>query len=82
MSHWNYDVVMYDSDAVVLRNPQPLFDASPGVELIGSSGKGPQSIGNVWGRTICTGVLLMRSSAALGMCINRLCMLHFDNKHY
>ena len=66
MNHWDYDVVMYDSDAVVLKNPQPLFDASPDVELIGSAGKGPESIGRVWGRTICTGVLLMRSSPALG----------------
>ena len=67
MSHWGYDVVMYDSDAVVLKNPQPLFDANEEVELVGSAGKGPDSIGHVWGRTICTGVLLMRSSPDLGM---------------
>ena len=67
MNHWNYDVVMYDSDAVVLKDPQPLFDNNPGVELIGSAGKGPDSIGHVWGRTICTGVLLMRSSTGLGV---------------
>ena len=57
---------MYDSDAVVLKNPQPLFEANAGVELVGSAGKGPESIGRVWGRTICTGVLLMRSSPDLG----------------
>ena len=57
---------MYDSDAVVLKNPQPLFEANAGVELVGSAGKGPESIGHVWGRTICTGVLLMRSSPDLG----------------
>ena len=66
MSHWNYDVVMYDSDAVVLKDPQSLFDSYPRVGLIGSTGKGPESIGRIWGRTICTGVLLMRSSPALG----------------
>ena len=67
MNHWNYDVVMYDSDAVILKNPQPLFDANPDAELIGSSGKGPDSVGHIWGRTICTGVLLMRCSPSLGM---------------
>ena len=67
INHWGYDVVMYDSDAIVLKDPQPLFDAHPGVELVGSAGKGPESIGRVWGRTICTGVLLMRSTTNLGM---------------
>lgn len=67
INHWGYDVVMYDSDAIVLKDPQPLFDAHPGVELVGSAGKGPESIGRVWGRTICTGVLLMRSTPNLGM---------------
>lgn len=67
LNHWGYDVVMYDSDAVVLKNPQPLFDANQGVELVGSAGKGPENIGHVWGRTICTGVLLLRTSPGLGM---------------
>ena len=66
INHWGYDIVMYDSDAVVLKNPQLLFEANAGVELVGSAGKGPESIGRVWGRTICTGVLLMRSSPYLG----------------
>ena len=72
MNHWKYDVVMYDSDAVVLKDPQSLFDSYPGVELVGSAGKGPESIGHIWGRTICTGVLLMRTSPALG----RLAAIH------
>lgn len=66
INHWGFDIVMYDSDAIILKNPQPLFDKYPGVELVGSAGKGPESISGVWGRTICTGVLLLRSSAAMG----------------
>ena len=69
INHWGYDVVMYDSDAALLKNPQPLFDAYPGVELVGSAGRGPENIGRVWGRTICTGVLLMRSSKSSGKCM-------------
>ena len=66
LNHWGYDVVMYDSDAIPLKNPQPLFNKYPMASLIGSAGKGPESIKSVWGRTICTGVLLLRSSIVMG----------------
>ena len=66
LNHWGYDVVMYDSDAIPLKNPQPLFDKYPEASLIGSAGRGPESIMAVWGRTICTGVLLLRSSSVMG----------------
>ena len=67
VNHWGFDLVWYDSDAIVLKNPQPLFDKYPDAGLIGSEGKGPRSLASVWGRTICTGVLLMRSSRNMGM---------------
>ena len=66
LNHWGYDVVMYDSDAIPLKNPQPLFDKYPEASLIGSAGRGPENIMAVWGRTICTGVLLLRSSSVMG----------------
>ena len=66
INHWGFDVVMYDGDAITLKNPQPLFNSYPGVELIGSAGKGPDSVFTHWGRTICTGVLLMRASYQMG----------------
>lgn len=66
LNHWGYDVVMYDSDAIPLKNPQPLFNKYPTASLIGSAGKGPETIMSVWGRTICTGVLLLRSSSVMG----------------
>ena len=66
LNHWGYDVVMYDSDAIPLKNPQQLFNKYPTASLIGSAGKGPESINSLWGRTICTGVLLLRSSSVMG----------------
>ena len=72
INHWGFDVVMYDGDAIILKNPQPLFDSYPGVELIGSAGKGPDKVFNYWGRTICTGVLLMRASNEMGELLTRL----------
>lgn len=66
INHWGYDVVMYDSDAVLLRNTQPLFDMYPGADLIGSAGVGPEKLNSLWGRTLCTGVLLLRATARTG----------------
>ncbi len=66
INHWGYDLVWYDSDATVLKNPQPLFDKYPEAGLVGSAGQGPSNLAGVWGRTICTGVLLMRSSQKMG----------------
>ena len=66
LNHWGYNVVMYDSDAIPLKNPQQLFNKYPTASLIGSAGKGPESINSLWGRTICTGVLLLRSSSVMG----------------
>ena len=86
ITHWGYDVVMYDSDAIVLQDPQPLFDGFPGVELVGSAGQGPASIGHMWGRTLCTGVLLLRSTHHLGthtviiIIIERKAHCHYTGK--
>ena len=72
INHWGFDVVMYDGDAIPLKNPQPLFDSYPGVELIGSAGRGPDKVFTHWGRTICTGVLLMRASEQMGELLARI----------
>ena len=79
LNHWGYDVVMYDSDAIPLKNPQPLFNKYSTASLIGSAGKGPESINSVWGRTICTGVLLLRSSSVMGKLIGASNLLHVRN---
>ena len=36
INHFGYDFVMYDSDAVILKDPQPLYDALPHEDIIGS----------------------------------------------
>ena len=67
INHWGYDVVMYDSDAVLLKNTQALFDKYPEADLIGSAGIGPEKLSSLWGRTICTGVLLLRATFKTGL---------------
>lgn len=66
MLHYGFTVVNYDCDAIVLRNPQPIFDGHPDADVIGTFGKGPNSLFLKWGVTLNTGVMLMRSNAKLG----------------
>ena len=67
INHWGYDVIMYDSDAILLKNPQSLFDKYPEADLVGSAGIGPERLSSQWGRTVCTGVLLLRATSKTGM---------------
>ena len=66
VNHFGYDFVMYDSDAVILKDPQPLYDALPHEDIIGSVGKIPYDLAAAWGITICIGVVLVRSSPKTG----------------
>ena len=66
INHFGYDFVMYDSDAVILKDPQPLYDVLPHENIIGSVGKIPYDLAAEWGITICIGVVLVRSSPKTG----------------
>ena len=66
MNHYGFSVVNYDCDAIVLRNPQPIFDGHKDADIIGTFGKGPGQLYEKWGITLNTGVMLLRSSAKLG----------------
>ena len=72
MNHYGFDVVNYDCDAVLLKNPQTIFDAHKDVDMIGTFGKGPGYLFTKWGVTLNTGVMLLRSNAKLGeLCSGR-----------
>lgn len=66
INHFGFDVVMYDTDAIILKNPQPLFDQLPNDDIVGSVGKIPQDLVAEWGITICIGVVLVKSSPQTG----------------
>ena len=66
MNHYGYDVVNYDCDAILLKNPQTIFDSHKDSEMIGTFGKGPSHLFSKWGVTLNTGVMLLRSGANLG----------------
>lgn len=67
ISHWGFHVVQFDTDAIILRNPQPLFDRFPNFDIVGSRAKLPFELGKgQWGFTVCMGAILFRSTARTG----------------
>ena len=68
LSHWGYDVQHYDSDAVLLKNPQSLFQRFSSSDIVASWGDYPDELGKngPWGTTLCMGAVLIRSSPRTG----------------
>ena len=69
LNHWGYDAANVDTDAVVLKNPEPLFSSSKykDSDVIASSGKFPFYLKAKWGATLCGGFFLIKSSAGSGI---------------
>ena len=61
-----YDCAMYDIDAIILRNPQPLYDMWDGVDIVGSRGELPKELWRRWGVAICIGAVFIRSNTRTG----------------
>ena len=66
INYWGYDVASYDSDAVLLRNPQPLYEERPHMSVLASSSNFPKELNIEWGFVACTGALVLRSSPSTG----------------
>ena len=65
INYWGYDVATYDSDAVVLKNPQTLFEKYTH-DILSSASMWPDSQAKPWGFTLCAGAILYRASSATG----------------
>lgn len=66
LNHWGYDVMAYDTDAIVLKNVQDILDSYHESDVIGSTGTYPFELGVKWGHTLCMGVVLFRSTTKTG----------------
>jgi hypothetical protein len=68
VNHWGYDAANYDTDAIILKNPEPLFYVHfNSSDLIGSRGKFPTYVRDVLGLTLCAGVFMTKSTPGIGM---------------
>ena len=67
VNHWGFDVANYDTDAIILKNPEPLYYKQyQDSDFIGSYGHSPVDIKQEWGIAICIGAMMTRSSNNTG----------------
>ena len=66
LNYWGYDVTNYDSDALILRNPEPRYQELADHHLIGSVGHFPKQMDVKWGTAVCIGVVMIRASTQTG----------------
>ena len=81
LNHWGYSVVIIDTDALILQDPQPLFDKYPASSIIASGGTQPRTLYGVWNITVCNGLILLRSNQEIGK-IFLLLILHMSSSSY
>ena len=67
LNRWGFDAANFDSDAIILRNPLPLFRKYPDMDIVGTYGGGlPKKLQQQWGLVLCMGAIVVRSTAATG----------------
>ena len=67
LNYWNYSVLEFDGDAIMMRNIQPLLDKFANSDIIASPGTFPTNLTKKWkAPTLCMGVILIKCSPAIG----------------
>lgn len=66
INHFGFNVAMFDTDAILLRDPKHIFGRLANADIIGSVGTIPDDLFMEWGVTICIGVVLIKSSVRTG----------------
>ena len=69
LTHWGYDVAVYDPDAFLRNNPVDAYKhilKALNVDAIFQKGKFPPHIKDIWGFTVCCGAAYYHSSSKLG----------------
>ena len=67
LNYWNFNVLVIDSDAIMLKNIHPLLDKFNTSDIIASSASHPRKLSKKWNApTMCMGFMLIKSSPATG----------------
>ena len=70
LNHWGFDVANYDTDAIIMKNPEPLYyQKYGGSDFIGSYGHFPHEMQREWGLAVCIGVVMIKSTIHTGIVI-------------
>ena len=62
LNYWGYDAANLDTDALILKNPEPLYQEFVDSDMVAGHGTYPFSLGKEWGSTICGGTFMIRST--------------------
>lgn len=84
LTHWGYDAANYDTDAIILKNPEHHYYADfNSTDIIGSRGKFPTKVFDVFGLTLCAGVFVIKSSPETGESfVAQSWLYHSNGSHY
>ena len=68
LNHWGFDVANYDTDAIIIKNPESLYyQKYGGSDFIGSYGHSPDEVQREWGIAICMGMVMIKSTIHTGI---------------
>jgi len=71
LNHWGFDVANYDTDAIIMKNPELLYyKRHQRSDFIGSYGHFPQQLQREWGIAVCIGVVMIKSSVRTGILLH------------
>lgn len=69
INHWGYNTANYDTDALILRNPQIFYDDDSYAHfdiIAGFAISFPMVLHKKWGATLCNGAWMVRSNPRTG----------------
>ena len=75
LNYWGYDAANIDADAIILKNPEPLYEEYKESDMVAGRGTYPFPLGRVWGATICGGTVMIRSTPNTGTTIPQIIVL-------
>ena len=66
LNYMGYDTASFDADAIILKNPEALYQECHDSDVVASFGNFPIEIKVKWGVTICGGMFMIRSTRNSG----------------
>ncbi|XP_065914009.1 uncharacterized protein [Dysidea avara] len=64
LNSWKYNVLIMDSDALILKDIQSLLDYFDNSDIIASTGFYPGTLHRMWNTSLCMGVALFKATPA------------------
>lgn len=69
INHWGYNTANYDTDAIIMKNLQSIYEADEYADfdiIAGFAISFPPALHKIWGATLCNGAWMVRSNHRTG----------------